>query len=56
MNELVDLGFLAAKVAAIGNEKAKMAVDGMSYGMISMILRVHTDSTNVSRLKVFLPL
>ena len=30
MNELVDLGFLAAKVAAIGNEKAKMAVDGVS--------------------------
>lgn len=30
MNELVDFGFLAAKVAAIGNEKAKMAVDGTS--------------------------
>ena len=30
MNELVDFGFLAAKVAAIGNEKAKMAVDGVS--------------------------
>ena len=30
MNELVDFGFLAAKVAAIGNEKAKMAVDGAS--------------------------
>jgi hypothetical protein len=30
MNELIDLGFLAAKVAAIGNEKAKMAVDGVS--------------------------
>ena len=30
MNELVDLGFLAAKVAAIGDEKAKMAVDGVS--------------------------
>ena len=30
MNEIVDLGFLAAKVAAIGNEKAKMAVDGVS--------------------------
>ena len=30
MNELVDLGFLVAKVAAIGNEKAKMAVDGVS--------------------------
>ena len=30
MHELVDLGFLAAKVAAIGNEKAKMAVDGVS--------------------------
>ena len=30
MNEIVDLGFLAAKVAAIGNEKAKMAVDGLS--------------------------
>ena len=30
MNELVDLGFLVAKVAAIGNEKAKMTVDGMS--------------------------
>ena len=24
MNELIDLGFLAAKVAAIGNEKAKI--------------------------------
>ena len=30
MNELVDFGFLAAKVAAIGNEKALMAVDGAS--------------------------
>ena len=30
MNELVDFGFLAAKVAAIGNEKAKMTVDGVS--------------------------
>ena len=30
MNELVDLGFLAAKVAAIGNEKVKMAVNGVS--------------------------
>lgn len=30
MNEIVDLGFLAAKVAAIGKEKAKMAVDGVS--------------------------
>lgn len=27
MNELVDLGFLAAKVTAIGNAKAKMAVE-----------------------------
>ena len=33
MNELVDFGFLAAKVAAIGNEKAKMAVDGVSFGV-----------------------
>lgn len=32
MNELIDLGFLAAKVAAIGNEKAKMTVDGASLG------------------------
>lgn len=30
MNELFDFGFLAAKVAALGNEKAKMAVDGAS--------------------------
>ena len=30
MNELIDLGFLAAKVAAIGNEKAKMSVDRVS--------------------------
>ena len=30
MNELVDLGILAAKVAAIGKEKAQMAVDGVS--------------------------
>ena len=38
MNELVDFGFLAAKVAAIGNEKAKMAVDGASlaYNVIQI--------------------
>ena len=30
MNELVDIGFLAAKVATIGEEKAKMVVDGAS--------------------------
>lgn len=30
MNEIVDFGFLAAKVATIGDEKAKMAVDGAS--------------------------
>ena len=30
MNEIVDMGFLAAKVAAIGNEKARLAVDGVS--------------------------
>lgn len=30
MNELVDLGFLAAKVAVIRDEKARMAVDSVS--------------------------
>lgn len=30
MNEIVDFGFLAAKVGTIGDEKAKMAVDGAS--------------------------
>ena len=30
MNGLVDLEIMAAKVAAIGNEKARMAVDGVS--------------------------
>ena len=38
MNELIDLGFLAAKVAAIGNEKAKMTVDGASlaYNLVQV--------------------
>ena len=38
MNEIVDLGFLAAKVAAIGNEKAKMTVDGASlaYNLVQV--------------------
>jgi len=30
MNELIDLGFLAAKVAAIGNEKAKIRSANMA--------------------------
>lgn len=29
-NELIDLGFMAAKVAALQNDYAKMAVDGVS--------------------------
>lgn len=29
-NEIIDVGFLAAKVAALNDEKAKMAVDGVS--------------------------
>lgn len=29
-NEIIDLGFLAAKVASLNNENAKMAVDGVS--------------------------
>lgn len=38
MNELIDLGFLAAKVVAIGNEKAKMTVDGASlaYNLVQV--------------------
>ncbi len=29
-NEIIDLGFLAAKVATLNNENAKMTVDGVS--------------------------
>lgn len=51
MNEIIDLGFIAAKLAAIKDEKARMIIGGASLMYnISQIVRFRTMIVELSQL------